>query len=57
MGKIRSLRAPHLGSIPTAHKSLLVGILSEGWPPHTVLYWAGSHQTDPGAGSLSGGVI
>ena len=34
MGKVRSLRAPHLGSNPAAHKSLLVGILN-GVTPHT----------------------
>ena len=39
MGKIRLLRSPHLDSIPTARRSPLVDILSEGWPPHTVLDW------------------
>ena len=39
MGKIRLLRAPHLDSILTARRSLLVDILSEGWPPYTVLNW------------------
>ena len=39
MGKIRLLRAPHLDSIPTARRSSLVDILSEGWPSHTVLDW------------------
>ena len=39
MGKIRLPRAPHLDSIPIARRSSLVDILSEGWPPHTILDW------------------
>ena len=42
VGKVRSLRAPHLGSILAARRSPLAGILSEGWPPHTVLGWVSS---------------
>ena len=42
VGKVRSLRALYLGSILAACKSPLVGILSEGWPSHTVLGWASS---------------
>ena len=57
MGKVRLLRVPHLVSIFAARRSPLVGILSEGWPLHTVLGWAGPHQADPGTDSLFGGVI
>ena len=42
VGKVHSIRAPHLGSIPAAYRSPLVDILSEGWPSHTVLGWASS---------------
>ena len=57
MGKVRLLRVPHLVSIFAARRSPLVGILSEGWPPHTVLGWIGPHQADLGTDSLLGGVI
>ena len=42
MGKARTLCATHLGSSPVARRSPLVGILSEGWPLHTILSWASS---------------
>ena len=40
VGKVCSLCAPYLSSISVARRSPLVSILSEGWPPHTVLGWA-----------------
>ena len=42
MGKARTLCATHLGSSLVARRSPLVGILSEGWPLHTILSWASS---------------
>ena len=58
MGKVRSLRAPHLGSNPAARKSLLVGILN-GVTPHTEVQAGPRDRATPSeaSGALPGGVI